>query len=295
MTLTSLTSSEAAIPPHKRGGEAADRAFRLHCLNRDNTNLNLFQHRNWDGFLATGQNSGTHWIKWMLSQAIAHHHGLPPLQFMNNPSSNEYIGHPKHERAHKHLPRIASTHSIAPNAAKWGWTRALMPLPPYAVVTRDIPDVLISNYEKWKERYGVPFSVYVAGDPTAKSYICDVWWYIHFLNQWGDVAQRYPEETKVFTYEAFRKDARGELARIARQLRIELSPEALDVGVASGSKDEMAKAQDPTIEFKPLRMDGVGKTEFSDADRALMLAIMDRHLRHDFGYRYFDKPRGFQG
>jgi len=72
-----------------------------------------------------------------------------------------------------------------------------MPLPPYAVVTRDIPDVLISNYEKWRERYAVPFSVYVAGDPTAKSYICDVWWYIHFLNQWGDVAQRYPRETKV--------------------------------------------------------------------------------------------------
>ncbi|MCF8506257.1 MAG: sulfotransferase domain-containing protein [Caulobacter sp.] len=189
---------------------------------------------------------------------------------------------------------MASTHSIPPNAAQWGWLRALAPLPPYAVVVRDIPDVLISNYEKWRERYGVSFSRYVAGDPWQKAYICDVWWYIRYLNQWGEVASRYPRDTMVMTYESFRDDPRSALEKIARQLRLDLSPAALDAGVAGGTKEAMAKAQDPDIQDFPVRADGTGRAAFSDEDRALMLAILDRHLRHDFGYGYFDKPRGFQ-
>jgi hypothetical protein len=291
-TLTALTSSD--VPETQRGGAAADRAFRLHCLDRDNTNLNLFKHRDWQGFMVTGQHSGTHWIKWMLSLALAHQYGLEPPRYMNNPSSNDFIGHPKHKRKHPDLPRVASTHSIPPNAAHWGWLRALAPLPPYAVVVRDIPDVLISNYEKWRERYGVSFSRYVAGDPWQKAYICDVWWYIRYLNQWGEVASRYPQDTMVMTYESFRDDPRTALERIARQLRLNLSPAALDAGVAGGTKEAMARAQDPDIQDFPVRADGAGRAAFSEEDRALMLAILDRHLRHDFGYGYFDKPRGFQ-
>ena len=34
--LTTLTRSH--VPEIQRGGEAADKAFRLHCFNRDNTN-----------------------------------------------------------------------------------------------------------------------------------------------------------------------------------------------------------------------------------------------------------------
>ncbi|MCF8506256.1 MAG: hypothetical protein K9G59_15195 [Caulobacter sp.] len=81
--MTALTSSD--VPETQRGGAAADRAFRLHCLDRDNTNLNLFKHRDWQGFMVTGQHSGTHWIKWMLSLALAHQYGLEPPRYMNNP------------------------------------------------------------------------------------------------------------------------------------------------------------------------------------------------------------------
>jgi hypothetical protein len=173
--------------------EQADAAFRAHCLERDSTNLGLLRYRDYQGFLVTGQHSGTHWIKWMLSHALAHKYDVPPPRYYNNASSNDLIGHPKHPRQYPNLPRIASTHTIPPYAFQWGWVRGMLPLPPYVVVVRNIPDVLISNYEKWRGvRYDVDFSTYVAGDPTSKAYVCDVWWYVHFLNRWGEVARRWP-------------------------------------------------------------------------------------------------------
>lgn len=291
--MTTLTSIEA--PEIQRGGEAADRAFRLHCFNRDNTNGALLKHRDWQGYMVTGQHSGTHWIKWMLSHAIAHRYGVEPPRYFNNASSNEVIGHPKHKRIHPALPRIASSHSIPPLALDWAWLRAVAPLPPYAVVVRNIRDVMISNYEKWRETYGVPFSRYVAGDPTSKAYVCDVWWYIHFLNRWGDVASRYPAETLVLRYEDFRADRRTALEALARHLGLDLGPEALDVGAAAGAKEVMANHQDPNVDERPLRMDGVPAATFSDADEALLRGILDRNLKHDFGYGYCGAPRGFQG
>ena len=291
-TLTALTSGDA--PETQQGGAAADRAFRLHCLNRDSTNLALLKYRDWQGYMVTGQHSGTHWIKWMLSHAIAHHYGVEPPRYFNNSSSNEVIGHPKHKRIHGSLPRIASSHSIPPYALEWGWLRAVAPLPPYGVVVRDIRDVMISNYEKWRESYDVPFSRYVAGDPTSKAYVCDVWWYIRFLNRWGEVARRYPKETLVLRYEDFQADRRAALERLARHLGLSLGADALDAGAAAGAKEVMARHHDPAVKEKALRMDGLPAATFSEADTALLQGILDRNLKHDFGYGYCGAPRGFQ-
>jgi len=295
-TLTALTSSD--VPETQRGGAAADRAFRLHCLNRDSTNGALLKYRDWQGYMVTGQHSGTHWIKWMLSHAIAAQYGVEPPRYFNNASSNEIIGHPKHRRVHGDLPRIASSHSIPPYALDRRWVRALLPVPPYGVVVRNIRDVMISNYEKWRgtdrKTYDVPFSRYVAGDPTGKAYVCDVWWYVHFLNRWGEVASRFPAETLVIRYEDFQADRRAALERLARHLGLTLSAAALDAGAAAGAKDVMAGHQDPNIDEKPLRMDGVKAATFSDADEAMLRGILDRNLRHDFGYGYLGAPRGFQ-
>ncbi len=270
--------------------EQADAAFRLHCLNRDTTNLGLLRHRNYTGFLVTGQHSGTHWIKWMLSHALASRHNLTPPQYANNASTNDLIGQPR-----EHRKFIAATHTIAPYALEWKWLREVMPLPPYAVVVRDIRDVLISNYEKWRNlRYNVDFSTYVAGDPTSRAYVCDVWWYVHFLNRWGEVASRYPDQTMVLTYESFRRDALEGLRRIDVHFNLDLGEEALAAGLAAGTKEIMAAHQDPAIDERPVRLDGQGDATFSQADTALLKGILDRNLKHDFGYDYFDAPRGFR-
>lgn len=262
-------------------------AFALHCLNRDTTNLALLKYRDFQGFLVTGQHSGTHWIKWMLSHAMAHHYGVAPPRYYNNASSNEIIGHPKHKRIHPALPRIASSHSIPPTALDWGWVRKAFPVPPYAVVVRDIRDVLISNYEKWRGvRYHVPFSEYVKGDIASKKYVCDVWWYVHFMNRWGRVAELWPNETLTFRYEDFRKDPRTNLERLAKHLGLDLSPEALDAGVAAGAKDVMLAAQDPNVDERAVRPDGQAAASFSDEDTAVLKAILRENLKYDFGYDY---------
>jgi hypothetical protein len=271
-----------------------DTVFRLHCLNRDCFNLSLLKYMNFSGFLITGQHSGTHWIKWMLSHAIAHHYQVPPPVYFNNHSSNSLVGHPKHPRCYPALPRIASSHSIPPYPLQWQWLRRMRPPPPYAVVLRDVRDVLISNYEKWQATYRVPFSQYVAGDPRSRTYVCDVWWYIRFANRWGEIARRYPRETLVLRYEDFAHNPLESLRRLCRHFRLNLTEEDLRAGIEVGSKEVMVRHQDPGIDEKPVRLDGQGSTSFSPDDLALLNRILERHLRHDFGYGYFREPRGFQ-
>ena len=271
-----------------------DFIFRVHSLNRHATNLSLLKYYDFQGFLITGQNSGTHWIKWMLSHALAHRYDVEPPRYFNNDSSNDLIGHPKHERIHPHLPRIASSHSIPAYALDWSWLRAIRRPPPYAVVVRDVRDVLVSNYEKWRAEYGVPFSRYVAGDPRGDAYVCDVWWYVRFMNRWGEIARRHPAETLVLRYEDFRKDPLENLRRLARHFRLDLQDSDLLAGVAVGSKDYMMARQDPQIAERPIRPDGAEGARFSPRDLAVLADILDRNLKHDFGYRYFSGPRGFQ-
>ena len=233
-----------------------DLIFWAHGLDRHTTNLSLLKYYNFQGFLVTAQNSGTHWIKWMLSHAVAHRHGVEPPRYFNNDSSNDLIGHPRHQRIHPRLPRIASSHSIPPYPLDWAWLRAVRRPPPYAVVVRDLRDTLVSNYEKWRSQYGVPFSRYVLGDPGGKAFRTDVWWYMRFLNRWGDIAERYPDETLVLRYEDFRQDPLRNLDRLARHFRLDLSEADLLAGVAVGSKSFMMTRQDPAVAERPIRPDG---------------------------------------
>ena len=271
-----------------------DLVFRAHCANRHSANLSILKYYDFQGFLVTGQHSGTHWIKWMLSHALAHRYGVEPPRYFNNASSNALIGHPKHKRIHPHLPRIASTHSIPPYALDWAWLRAVRRPPPYAVVVRDVRDVLVSNYEKWRAQYAVPFSRYVAGDPLGKAYVCDAWWYVRFLNRWGAIARRYPKQTLVLRYEDFRRDPLDALRRLARHFALDLSDTDLAAGIAVGSKARMMACQDPAVAEKPVRPDGAPGARFSQADLKTLGRILDAHLNHDFGYAYFDRPRGYQ-
>jgi hypothetical protein len=261
-------------------------AFQLHALNRDLTTLSLYRDRDWQGFLVTGQHSGTHWIKWMLSYAIAKEYGVVPPRFYNNASSNEVIGHPKHKRpADWPAPRIASSHTIAPYALEWDWLRAMAPLPPYAVVVRDIRDVLVSNYEKWKTKYDVPFAEYVKGDPLGRKYNCDVWWYIRFLNRWGAVHARYPRETLVLRYEDFRTDTRANLVKILDHFGVTLSREAVDAGVLAGSKEFMAQHHNPDVQVYGVRADSDDR-HWDAESTATLQSILKAHLKHDLGYDY---------
>lgn len=272
----------------------ADLEFAVHGLNRHTTNLAIMKYFDFQGYMITGQHSGTHWIKWMLSHALAHRYGVEPPRYFNNDSSNDLIGHPKHARLHPHLPRLASTHQIPPFALDWGWLRAIRRPPPYAVVVRDLRDAMVSCYEKYRGDSDIPFSRFVQGAPGGHGYPCDAWWYVRFLNRWGEIASRYPGETLVLRYEDFRRDPLENLRRLARHFSLDLSDDDLAHGVAMGGKDVMARCQDPDVREKPLRADGHEGVRFSAEDRRVLQRILDKHLKHDFGYGYFDAPRGYQ-
>lgn len=275
---------------------ANDRAYAAHCFNRNMTALSMLKYRDYQGFLITGPHSGTHWIKWMLSHAIAHHYNVPPPRYFNNASkhAHDIIGHPRIARIHPHLPRIASTHSIAPYALELKWLRSLMRFPPYAVVVRDIRRVMISNYEKWQHRYQCSFSEYVHGDPRGNRFITDAWQYIRFMNRWGAVAQRFPDETSVFRYEDVQVDRASALRGMARHFGITLQDADVAAALAVGAKDIMGLAHDPAVKARALRPDSDAQAAFSAEDTAILQRLLDKHLRHDFGYNYFPAPRGYQ-
>lgn len=268
--------------------------FKLHGLNRHTTNLAILKYCDFQGFMVTAQNSGTHWIKWMLSNAIAHRYGVAPPRYFNNDTSNDLIGHPKHERIHPHLPRVASSHSIPAYALDWAWLRTLRRPPPYAIVVRDIRDAMASHWAKWRHTYDPSFTRYIQGDPLNKVYGCDVWWYMRFFNRWGEVASRFPDQTLVLRYEDFRTDPLTSLRRLARHFSLDLSDSDLMHGVSVGSKEFMMTRQDPDIAERPIRPDGASPVRYSPRDRELLRALLDRNLKHDLGYAYFDEPRGYQ-
>lgn len=254
---------------------------------RDAANFQLLQYRNVDGFLVTGKNSGTHWLKYMLSHAIAFERGLQPPQFFNGPKADVLFGHPRSLRRDFELPRIASSHNIPSRILSWRLVRRLFPLPPQVVLVRDMRGALISNYLKWQRHYNVPFSQFVRGDPAGRRFHCDTWWYVSFLNHWGDMAAAYPADTLIVRYEDLQRDPMHWLGKICAHLKIVVSGQALQAGIAAGEKSAVLASLDPTIN-EIVITDDVAKSliAFSPSDLAVLRSIRARHLRYDFGYSY---------
>jgi hypothetical protein len=265
---------------------AADRRFALHCLNRDWTNFAMLRYRDFQGFLVTGQNSGTQWLKYMLSLAIAAEYGVVPPQYFNNASSNDIIGHPKHKRKYPELPRIASAHSIPHAALPLLYDK--MNFPPYVVLVRDMRNALISNYVKWRERYQVPFHVYVEGDPAGKRYVCDAWWYVRFLNAWGQMAERYPSRVIVMRYEDLRKTPAAGVQAIAKHFGFKLSDQAIEAAVQGSSKSAMLARENANAGEKVIRADAGSADDpvFGPRESATLARILSANLHYDFGYDY---------
>ena len=261
-------------------------AFRWHCFCRDNSNFALITHRHFDGFLVSMKNSGTHWLKHMMSTALALELELPVPQFSQQNSWDDFISHPRHPRRYPQAPHLASTHSI-PHA--WFDSRALrrcVKFPPYTVLVRDLRAALVSNYEKWKDDYGVSFKEYLRGDPRGQRYVFDIWGGIHFFNRWGRVCRRFPATTLKVRYEELQTSPQTVLAAIFEHFDIVISPHHLAPAIASGSKKNMADvALAAAPEERVVRADARPPTEWFDAeDRDYFDRVLARCLDDDHGY-----------
>lgn len=259
--------------------------FRVRSWLRAFGNFSLIRHRHVDGHLVSMHQSGTHWLKFMLANALAHHHGTPPPEYNH---ANDIIGGPHDTPRHPGLPRLISSHGIPhPLLARPLVHRALA-LPRYVVLVRDLRAGLVSNYAKWQARYATTFATYLRGDPFGRRYNSDIWWAVRFLEGWGAVRAAVPARVTVVRYEALLADPLGGLAQVRDAFALDLPEASLAHGVSVSGREAMRAKDDPARPPGAVRDAGAASAAFDPADRAFVEAVCRRYLTHDFGYDYAD-------
>lgn len=238
-----------------------------------------------DGFLATAKNSGTHWLRFMASHAIAHRLGLNPPETSSGPGSDAFIGHPKHARVHPKAPRIGSSHNIPSRLITVAAEVGMLDLPPTVVLVRDPREALASYYVKWAETYDLgTFSDFLRRPAPGKKKIDDVWWFVRFFNRWGALAAALPDRVLVLKHEALKADPGAGVRRLWAHFGVRLDSDDVAAAVRVSSKAAVAAKLDPAYGETIVPSEAKRAVVWSDEDRAFLSALLRGHLRHDFGY-----------
>jgi hypothetical protein len=259
--------------------------FLIRIARADVSNFFLYQYRRVHGFLVTGKNSGTHWLKFMLSCALAVQHGVPPPSHSSGRDADAIISHPSWPQRYPQIPHIGSSHTIPSIAFTWPWLTRAVPFRPVVVLVRDVRSAMASHYVKWQNEYQVPFADFVRGDPSGERYRADIWWYMHFFNRWGDLARAHPAAVLVVRYEDLKADPEACLRRVAAHMQLDLHDGAIATALRFGGRDAMRTLLDPTnAEIIIPPDDAALAAVYTPEDEAFMRNTFARYLRHDFGY-----------
>ena len=251
-----------------------------HSLGGGLLNLRTLRYQRYDGILVSMQQSGTHWVRYMLTLVLAN---LYDLELPDNIQGRSIVGRPRYPQT----PQIRDTTMIPHYFLRSPKLFRLFRVPNHLILVRNLRDTLVSRYEKQKDQYNVDFSTYLRGDTRHNKYRVDIWTRIRFLNGWGAVVERQPEHVAVLKYEDLKADTRGQLARVCKHFGIEgVTPDLIEDVVAASSKSEMAiraKADSFSVRFDPRPAD----EWFSDEDHRFFVKVCRRHLKHTFGYQYW--------
>jgi len=237
-----------------------------------------------DGFLISGHNCGTHWLRFMLSAAIANRLGLPPPERSSGPQSGDFIAHARHPRRHPQAPVIGSSHHMPSRLVAALGRLGIYRLPPVVLLVRNIPDALTSYFCKWREAKALGgLSDYVGREPRPQG--VDLWWYIRFFNRWGLLRAAFPGQELVVRYEDLQADPEGWVRRIWRHWGVELTEDDLAAAVALSSREAVAGSLDPAYgeTIVPERQ-ARAQTRLSWDESAVVGLRLAAHLRCDFGY-----------
>lgn len=258
-------------------------------LRHDLFRMSLLWQRDADGYFATGQQSGSHWISNLMASAICIQYGVPRLEHIRDKS---IIGHPRMEHRHAHVPRLVRTHHAPSPLVHCAPARGLLTFPKYVVLLRDIRASVVSRYERQTEEMaGVSFSDSLRDHSLlGRGTKWDLYKRFVFFNAWGDVARAMPEQTLLVHYENVRRDTAGELERIWRFLELPVSnPGMFAQATAECSKDRMAAADPHLRNIVLVRKDERDPVDwFSAEDREYFSARCAELLRHNFGYDFND-------
>jgi len=239
-----------------------------------------------DGFLVTAKNSGTHGLRFMLSAAIASHHGLPAPTRSSGPESDVFIGHPRHARVHSAAPRIGSSHNIPSQMVGPLVATGLARLPPTVVLVRDIRQALLSYFVKWRERYALgELSDFLRRPAPGKRKIDDVWWFIRFFNAWSELSRTLGRRVLVVRFEDLQADPATWVRRIWAHWGVTLDEADVAAAVAVSGREAVARNLDPAHgEIIVPDRGARDSVVLSADDEAHLTRLFARHLDGDFGY-----------
>ena len=237
-----------------------------------------------DGFLVSGHNSGTHWLRFMLSTAIAHNLDLPPPAHSSGEQSDVFIGNAKHRQKFPQAPKIGSSHHMPSRLIALLGAANLIRLPPVVVLVRSIPDSLLSYFFKWRDAKALgALDDYVARGPTPLG--VDLWWFIRFFNRWGALKGVFPSAVMVVRYEDVARDPATWVRRIWAHWGVELSDGDLAAAMAVSSRAAVKACQDPAYGEEVVPEPAQRLTvRFAETHMAVLEQRLAAHLRHDFGY-----------
>lgn len=250
--------------------------------------LSVLWHRHAHAYLATAQQSGTHWLSSLLASTICLEYGVPPLQHI---ADKVIIGHPRAPATYPHIPRLVRTHHAPSVLVHSAPARMLLTFPRYVVLVRDIRASMVSRFEKRKHECDVSFADYLRDHRLLKrAHKWDLYKRIAYFNAWGRVAQLLPGQTCVVHYENLRRDTPGELARVWRFLELPASdPTIFQRAAAECGKEQMSQKEAPGRKRDLVRKDAGDPVEwFSESDRRYFSDQCRRLLKHNFGYDFDD-------
>ncbi len=262
------------------------------ALSRDLIKISCLRYRDYDGYFASMHQSGNHWLRHLLACALAAVYDLPAPEHL---ADMRIIGEPKCPTRIPGIPRLVFSHKICSPVVHSIASRAFVRFPRYVILVRDLRSMLVSHYERFKDRYQLPFSDYLRGDVHGRRFDCDLWDSIRFLNAWGAVRRRLPEQCLVVRFEDLRTEVVSQVRRIWAFLQLpEVDVAVFERAAAASSKEQMARKESRLRKHGTVvRPDGGDPLErYSPSDRAFFMDACDRYLRHSFGYdyRWFESP-----
>jgi hypothetical protein len=254
------------------------------------TNVNSFhilKYRMVDGFFVSAKNSGTHWLRFMLSAALASHYQLPPPRFSSGPESDAFIGHPRHRAVHAAAPRIGSSHNLPSKIIPWLGERRLLALPPTVVLVRDIRDAMLSYYLKWHADTGMPLGDYVRGGPGGRRTPANAWWFMRFFDHWGEMIRAFGPQVLVVRYEDVQASPATWIRRIGAHYGVRFTDADLDAAMAVCGHEAVERQLDPQYgEVIVSDRDRRAAVQLSPEDDRYLLSLFRAFLKHDLGYGY---------
>ncbi|MEM6256993.1 MAG: sulfotransferase domain-containing protein [Planctomycetota bacterium] len=249
--------------------------------------LRMLTRRNLDAAMVTMRSAGSHWLQWMLLQAMHEAYGLPLPEHVNDQS---IIGTVSDFPAHHDGPRLIRTHNEMP-VPLYAILNRFVRFPKYIILMRDIRHSLVSYFEKdAADARDASFSEFLRGKDGIFKADHVLFRHIRFLNSWASVRKITSDRCLVVKYEDLRSSAATELERVWRFLELKEPAEGLfDRAVAESTKDKMS-AKETVGDTRPaVRKSNRNPLDwYSDADEAYVRQALKQFLVDDYGYDYED-------